>query len=82
MKWGGWIQELGDISPMQSLIIGTAKQEHADSFILQTQRSLTLHNMKILRCYAKLTNTYMAGDNSIRIVQSLIPTQEQKEAQE
>ena len=24
----------------------------------------------------------MAGDNSIRIVQSLIPTQEQKEAQE
>jgi len=52
---------------MQSLIIGTAKQQHAEDYILRVQRKLTLTNMNILRHFAKLTDTYLAGDNNIRM---------------
>ena len=62
---------------MQALIIGTAKQQHAEDYILRTQKRLTSKNMGILRHYAKLTDSYVAGDTSIRISQNLKPTQEE-----
>ena len=81
-KWGGWIQELGDVSPMQSLIIATAKPQSADQYILHAQKRLALVNLSMLKRYAKLTGTTLSADNSIRICENVPVTQEDLEHQQ
>ena len=79
-KWGGWLQELGDISPVQWMIIAAAKETGAQDWVTQAQKELTKSNMKILREYADMVGLYMGPDNGIRVVSVLKDTQNTKEA--
>jgi len=76
-KWGGWIHELGDISPTQHLIIAAAHPKKALDYIFKAQKALTHHNTTILNKYTQLTGMHKGPDNGIRIATKLKPTQEQ-----
>ena len=62
------MQELGDISPVQWMIIAAAKETGAQDWVTKAQRELTKSNMKILREYANMVGLYMGPDNGIRVV--------------
>ena len=77
-KWGGWMQELGDISSKQYMTIAAVKGNMAQETIMCTQRRLAIWNGKILCKYAELAGLYKGPDNGIRIVSTLQDCQKQK----
>ena len=76
-RWGGWLHELGDISPVQYQILAAAYPGEALDYIFKAQKALTHHNTAILMKYAKLIGMNKGPDNGIRITVKLAPTQEQ-----
>ena len=80
-QWGGSLHELGDISPMQSIIIATAKPHASEHFILEAQKKLIMANMALLSRFTKLTGTTLSADNSIRINEKRATTQEEAQVQ-
>ena len=75
---GGWLHELGDISPTQYMIISAAHPETAMDYIFKAQKALTHHNTTILAKYTELAGIYKGPDNGIRITTKLTPTQEEQ----
>ena len=55
---GGWIHELGDISPTQYMIISAAHPKTAMDYIFKAQKALTHHNTTILAKYTELAGMY------------------------
>jgi len=77
-RCGGWLHELGDISPLQHQILAAAYPGEALDYIFKAQKTLTHHNTTILMKYAKLIGMNKGPDNGIRVVTKLVPTQEQQ----